>query len=77
MYKVVYAFDERKLIHLENKRTIAVITQSGLLYINPLYITSYNVDDINKFIKEYRPIGFYNKETETIYKRYLSEESTK
>lgn len=38
MYKVVYAFDERKLINIENKRTIAVITQSGLLYINPLYI---------------------------------------
>lgn len=75
--KVVYSFDTRKLIDEDNNR-IATITKEGLIYLNPLYVSMKNFKDVKKFIEDYKPLGFYDKESERIYyKKRNEEESTK
>lgn len=75
--KVVYSFDTRKLIDEDNKR-IATITKEGLIHLSPLYVSMKNFKDVKKFIEDYKPLGFYNKESERIYyKKRNEEESTK
>jgi len=75
--KVVYSFDTRKLID-ENNNRIATITKEGLIYLSPLYVSMKNFKDIKQFIQDYKPLGFYDKESERIYyKKRNKEESTK
>lgn len=74
--KVVYSFDTRKLIDSKDN-ILATITYEGLLHLSPTHVTIDNFKDVKKFIEDYKPIGFYNKESERIYYRYrLKEEST-
>ena len=75
--KVVYSFDRRRLI--DNKdNVIALMTKEGLLYLSPIDVTIDNFNDVKKFINDYKPLGFYDKESEKIYYRMrLKEESTK
>lgn len=75
--KVVYSFDTRKLIN-KNDNVIALMTYEGLLYLNSEYVTLDNFKHVKKFIEDYKPLGFYNKESERIYYRMrLKEESAK
>ena len=75
--KVVYSFDTRNLIDEDNNR-IATITKEGLIYLSPLYVSMKNFKDVKKFIEDYKPLGFYDKESERIYyKKRNEEESTK
>lgn len=74
--KVVYSFDTRKLI--DNNRIIATITKEGLIYLSPLYVSMKNFNHVKQFIQDYKPLGFYDKESERIYyKKRNEEESTK
>lgn len=66
--KVVYSFDRRRLIDEENN-ILAMLTKEGLLYLSPLCVDS--IEDIKKFINEYKPIGFYNTQSIRIYKQYI------
>lgn len=75
--KVVYSFDTRKLID-ENNNILATMTKEGLLVLSIIHITLENFKHIKKFIEDYKPLGFYNKQSEKIYYRMiLKEESTK
>lgn len=75
--KVVYSFDRRRLID-EQDNVIALMTKEGLLYLSPIDVTIDNFNDVKKFIEDYKPLGFYNKESENIYyKMRNKEESTK
>lgn len=75
--KVIYSFDTRDLIDTNNNK-IATLTKAGLLYLKPNLITLENFKHIKKFINDYKPLGFYNKESENIYyKMRNKEESTK
>lgn len=74
--KVVYSFDTRKLI--DNNSIVATITKEGLIHLNPLCVSMKNFKDVKKFIEDYKPLGFYDKESERIYyKKRNEEESTK
>ena len=76
--KVVYSFDTRKLIDEYNNRIIATITKEGLLHISRVNVTLDNFKHIKQFIQDYKPLGFYDKESERIYyKKRNEEESTK
>lgn len=66
--KVVYSFDTRKLID-EDNNVLALIEKVGLLYLSPLCVDS--IEDVKQFIKEYKPIGFYNTQSIRIYKQYI------
>lgn len=75
--KVVYRFDTRELID-EDNNTIALITKEGLMYLSPEHVTLDNFKDVKKFIEDYKPLGFYNKESERIYyRRRIEEENAK
>lgn len=75
--KVVYSFDTRELID-EDNNTIALMTKEGLIYLSPEHVTLDNFKDVKKFIEDYKPLGFYNKESERIYyRRRIEEENTK
>lgn len=75
--KVVYSFDTRKLID-KNDNVIALMTYEGLLYLNSEYVTLDNFKHVKKFIEDYKPLGFYNKESERIYyRRRIEEENAK
>lgn len=75
--KVVYSFDTRKLID-EDNNTIALMTKEGLMYLSPEHVTLDNFKDVKKFIEDYKPLGFYNKESERIYyRRRIEEENAK
>lgn len=66
--RVVYSFDRRRLI--DNKdNTLAIIEKAGLLYLSPLCVDS--IEEVKKFIAEYKPIGFYNTQSIRIYKQYI------
>ena len=66
--RVVYSFDRRKLID-EDNNVLALIEKVGLLYLSPLCVDS--IEDVKQFIKEYKPIGFYNTQSIRIYKQYI------
>lgn len=75
--KVVYRFDTRELID-EDNNTIALMTKEGLMYLSPEHVTLDNFKDVKKFIEDYKPLGFYNKESERIYyKKRIEEENAK
>lgn len=75
--KVTYSFDRRRLID-EQDNILAMITQEGLVYLSPIDVTIDNFKDVKQFIEDYKPLGFYDKESEKIYYRMrLKEESTK
>ena len=75
--KVVYSFDTRKLIG-EYNNTLATLTKEGLLHISRVNVTLDNFKHIKQFIQDYKPLGFYDKESERIYyKKRNEEESTK
>lgn len=75
--KVVYRFDIRELID-EDNNTIALMTKEGLMYLSPEHVTLDNFKDVKKFIEDYKPLGFYNKESERIYyRRRIEEENAK
>lgn len=75
--KVVYSFDTRKLVD-ENNNILATMTKEGLLVLSIIHITLDNFKHIKKFIEDYKPLGFYNKQSEkTYYRMILKEESTK
>lgn len=75
--KVVYSFDTRKLIDSKDN-ILATITYEGLLLLSPINVTIDNFKDIKKFIEDYKPLGFYNKESERIYyKKRIEEENAK
>lgn len=75
--KVVYRFDTRELID-EDNNTIALMTKEGLMYLSPDHVTLDNFKDVKKFIEDYKPLGFYNKESERIYyKKRIEEENAK
>lgn len=75
--KVAYSFDTRKLID-KNDNVIALMTYEGLLYLNSEYVTLDNFKHVKKFIEDYKPLGFYNKESERIYyRRRIEEENAK
>ncbi len=75
--KVVYSFDTRKLVD-SNNNILATITKEGLLVLSLNNVTLENFKHIKKFIEDYKPLGFYDKESEKIYYRMrLKEESTK
>lgn len=75
--KVVYSFDTRKLIDSKDN-ILATITYEGLLHLSPINVTIDNFKDIKKFIEDYKPLGFYNKESERIYyKKRIEEENAK
>lgn len=75
--KVVYRFDTRELID-EDNNTIALMIKEGLMYLNPEHVTLDNFKDVKKFIEDYKPLGFYNKESERIYyRRRIEEENAK
>lgn len=75
--KVVYSFDTRDLID-ENNNILATITKEGLMYLSPEHVTLDNFKDVKKFIEDYKPLGFYNKESERIYyRRRIEEENAK
>ena len=75
--KVVYSFDTRKLID-EDNNTIALMTKEGLMYLSHEHVTLDNFKDVKKFIEDYKPLGFYNKESERIYyRRRIEEENAK
>lgn len=75
--KVVCSFDTRKLVD-ENNNILATLTKEGLLVLSTIHITLENFKHIKKFIEDYKPLGFYNKQSEKIYYRMiLKEESTK
>lgn len=66
--RVVFSFDRRRLI--DNKDNIlAIIEKEGLLYLSPLCVDS--IEEVRKFIVEYKPIGFYNTQSIRIYKQYM------
>lgn len=74
--KVVYSFDTRKLIDSKDN-ILATITYEGLLHLSPINVTIDNFKEVKKFIEDYKPLGFYNKESERIYyKNRIEEEST-
>lgn len=66
--RVVYSFDRRRLID-EDNNVLAMLNKEGLLYLSPLCVDS--IEDVNKFIVEYKPIGFYNTQSIRIYKQYI------
>lgn len=75
--KVVYRFDIRELID-EDNNTLALMTKEGLMYLSPEHVTLDNFKDVKKFIEDYKPLGFYNKESERIYyRRRIEEENAK
>lgn len=75
--KVVCSFDIRKLID-ENNNIIATLTIEGLLHLSNTNVTLDNFKDVKQFIHDYKPLGFYNKESEKIYyKKRIEEESLK
>ena len=75
--KVIYSFDTRKLVD-SNNNILATITKEGLLVLSFNNVTLENFKHIKKFIEEYKPLGFYDKESEKIYyKMRNKEESTK
>lgn len=75
--KVVYSFDTRDLID-ENNNILATITKEGLMYLSHEQVTLDNFKDVKKFIEDYKPLGFYNKESERIYyRRRIEEENAK
>lgn len=75
--KVIYSFDTRKLID-KNDNVIALMTYEGLLYLDSNHVTLDNFKHVKNFIEDYKPLGFYNKESERIYyKMRLKEESAK
>lgn len=74
--KVTCSFDRKRLID-ENDTILSMITKEGLVYVSP-FITLDNFKDVKKFIEDYQPLGFINKESERIYyKKMNEEESTK
>lgn len=73
--KVVCSFNRQRLI--DNNIILAMITEKGLVYISPS-VNLNNIKSIKKFIEDYQPLGFFNKESERIYYRnLLKEESLK
>lgn len=75
--KVVYSFDTRELID-EDSNTIALMTKEGLMYLSHEHVTLDNFKYVKKFIEDYKPLGFYNKESERIYyKKRIEEENAK
>lgn len=73
--KVVCSFNIQRLI--DNNIILAMITEKGLVYISPS-VNLNNIKSIKKFIEDYQPLGFFNKESERIYYRnLLKEESLK
>ena len=74
--KVVCSFNRQRLID-DNNIILAMITEKGLVYISPS-VKLNNIKSIKKFIEDYQPLGFFNKESERIYYRnLLKEESLK
>lgn len=67
--KIEYSFDRRRLIDNEDN-VIALITKEGLLYLSPLTVNS-NKEEIEKFIQDYKPIGFYDSKSVLIYRKYI------
>ena len=60
------------------EKIIATITKEGLIYLSPLYVSMKNFNHVKQFIQDYKPLGFYDKESERIYyKKRNEEESTK
>ena len=75
--KVTYSFDRRRLID-EQDNILAMITQEGLIYLSPIDVSIDNFNHVKQFIEDYKPLGFYDKESEKIYyKKRNEEESTK
>ena len=75
--KVVYSFDTRELID-ENNNILATLTKEGLLHLSSIHVTIDNFKYVKKFIEDYKPLGFYNKESERIYyRRRIEEENAK
>ena len=75
--KVTYSFDRRRLIDNEDN-IIALMAKEGLIYLSPIDVTIDNFNHVKQFIEDYKPLGFYDKESEKIYYRMrLKEESTK
>lgn len=73
--KVVCSYNRKRLID-DNNIIIAMMTEKGLVYISPS-VNLNNFKHIKKFIEDYQPLGFYDKESERIYYRnLLKEEST-
>lgn len=73
--KVVCSFNRQRLI--DNNIILAMITEKGLVYVSPS-VNLNNIKSIKKFIEDYQPLGFFNKESERIYYRnLLKEESLK
>nr|DAW75119.1 MAG TPA: hypothetical protein [Bacteriophage sp.] len=69
--KVVCSFNRQRLI--DNNIILAMITEKGLVYISPS-VNLNNIKSIKKFIEDYQPLGFVNKESERIYYRNLLKE---
>lgn len=72
--KVVCSYNRKRLID-DNNIILALMTE-GLVYVSPS-VNLNNFNEVKKFIEDYQPIGFYDKESERIYYRnLLKEEST-
>ena len=73
--KVTYSFDRRRLID-EQDNILAMITHEGLIYLSPIDVTIDNFKDVKQFIQDYKPLGFYDKESERIYYKKRNEEES-
>lgn len=69
--KVVCSFNRQRLI--DNNIILAMVTEKGLVYISPS-VNLNNIKSIKKFIEDYQPLGFFNKESERIYYSNLLKE---
>lgn len=72
---IIYSFDTRKLVD-ENNNILATMTKEGLLVLSLNHITIDNFKDVKRFIQDYKPLGFYNKQSERIYYKMRNEEES-
>ena len=73
---IKHEFDVIQLIQTDTEEVLSTITKEGLIHIQQLNLSPYRIRKIKQFINMYTVIGFYNQESERIYKEYFIEEST-
>lgn len=68
---IKHEFDVIQLIQTDTREVLSTITKEGLIHIQQLNLSPYRIRKIKQFMKMYTVLGFYNQESERIYKEYF------
>lgn len=68
---IKHEFDAIQLIQVNTREVLSTITLEGLIHIQQLNLSPYRIRKIKQFMKMYTVLGFYNQESERIYKEYF------